>query len=155
MHAAVSPFELLQKSFCMKVTAPNNLLILVTLICLPMLLVPRTPSIISTASNVVFWTFFRAKTCRVVCHAYCFSYGRTNMARENHIRFDFWDDSTLANQEAGKTIEKPLKELPWNQQCVSIAEHQHWTTNLVRPQLLQCILQCKALLNSKLESKHC
>ena len=35
---------------------------------------------------------------------------------KNHIPFDFWDDSTLANQRAGKTIEKPLKELPWNQQ---------------------------------------
>ena len=35
---------------------------------------------------------------------------------KNHIPFDFWDDSTLANQGAGKTIEKPLKELPWNQQ---------------------------------------
>ena len=34
---------------------------------------------------------------------------------KNHIPFDFWD-STLANQGAGKTIEKPLKELPWNQQ---------------------------------------
>ena len=28
---------------------------------------------------------------------------------------NFEDDSTLANQGAGKTIEKPLKELPWNQ----------------------------------------
>ena len=35
---------------------------------------------------------------------------------KNHIPFDFSDDSTLANQAAGKTIEKPLKELPWNQQ---------------------------------------
>ena len=26
------------------------------------------------------------------------------------------DDSTLANQGAGKTIEKPLKDLRWNQQ---------------------------------------
>ena len=33
---------------------------------------------------------------------------------ENHIPFDFWDDSTLANQGTGKTIEKPLKELPLN-----------------------------------------
>ena len=41
------------------------------------------PSIISTASNVVFWTCFRAKTCCVVCHAYCFCYGGTNMARKN------------------------------------------------------------------------
>ena len=37
---------------------------------------------------------------------------------KNHIPFDFLDDSTLANhdQGAGKTIEKPLKELPWDQQ---------------------------------------
>ena len=35
---------------------------------------------------------------------------------KNHIPFDFWDDSTSANQRAGKTIKKPLKELPWNQQ---------------------------------------
>ena len=38
---------------------------------------------------------------------------------KNHIPFDFWDDSTLANQRAGKTIEKPLKDLPWNQQLRS------------------------------------
>ena len=35
---------------------------------------------------------------------------------KNQVRFDFWDDSTLANQKTGKIIEKPLKELPWNQQ---------------------------------------
>ena len=40
------------------------------------------PRIISTASNVVFWTFFRPKTCRVVCNAHCFFYGRANMARK-------------------------------------------------------------------------
>ena len=33
--------------------------------------------------NVVFWTFFLAKTCCVVCHAYCLCYGGTNMARKN------------------------------------------------------------------------
>ena len=39
------------------------------------------------------------------------------MARKNvYIPFNFSDDSTLANQGAGKTIEKPLQELPWNQQ---------------------------------------
>ena len=45
------------------------------------------PRIISAASNVVFWTFFRAKTCLVICNPYCFFYGRTNMAHlvwENH-----------------------------------------------------------------------
>ena len=45
------------------------------------------------------WNKYRAKKCL-----------------RNHIPFNFWDDSTLANQGAGKTIEKPLKELPWNQQ---------------------------------------
>ena len=29
------------------------------------------------------------------------------------------DDSILTNQGAGKTIEKPLKDLPWNQQKYS------------------------------------
>ena len=47
---------------------------------------------------------------------------------ENHIPVDFWDDSTLANQGAGKTIEKPLKELPWNQQCNNFeCELKHFT----------------------------
>ena len=41
------------------------------------------PRIISAASNVVFWTFFHAKICRVVGNAHCFFYGRTNMARKN------------------------------------------------------------------------
>ena len=27
---------------------------------------------------------------------------------KNHVRFDFWDDSTLVNQKTGKTIEKPF-----------------------------------------------
>ena len=40
---------------------------------------------------------------------------------KNHIRFDFWDDSSLVNQKTGKTTEKPLKELLWNQQiCMEI-----------------------------------
>ena len=38
---------------------------------------------------------------------------------KSRIPFDFWDDSTSANQGAGKTIEKPFKELPWNQQFSS------------------------------------
>ena len=38
---------------------------------------------------------------------------------KNQIPFDFCDNSTLANQGAGKTIEKLLKELPWNQQSPS------------------------------------
>ena len=105
----------------------------------------RGPSIISVASNLVFWTFFRAKTCCVVCHAYCFCYGGTNMARkmsENHIPFDFWDDSTLANQGAGKTIEKPLKELPWNQwwifHCDTFLLPSMFATLIWSPKLGSC-----------------
>ena len=37
--------------------------------------------IISAASNLVFWTFFRAKTCCVVCHSYSFCY-RAKIWRE-------------------------------------------------------------------------
>ena len=63
------------------------------------------PSIISAASNVVFWTFLRAKTCCVVCHTCCFCYGGTDMARKMVWKTTFhltWDDSTLTNQGAGK-----------------------------------------------------
>ena len=42
---------------------------------------------------------------------------------KNHIPFGFWDDSNLANQGAGKTIEKPLKELPRNQQVLDKRYH--------------------------------
>ena len=38
------------------------------------------------------------------------------MSEKPHFIRRFRDDSTLANQGAGKTIEKALKELPWNQQ---------------------------------------
>ena len=42
-------------------------------------------------------------------------YGAKKMSGKPHsIRLD----STLANQGAGKTIEKPLKELRWNQPIV-------------------------------------
>ena len=39
--------------------------------------------IISAVSNLVFWTFFRVKTCGIVCHSYCFCYSATNMALKN------------------------------------------------------------------------
>ena len=40
-----------------------------------------------------------------------YKYG-TKKCPRNHFRFDFWNDSTLANQKTEKkTIEKPLKEL--------------------------------------------
>ena len=104
------------------------------------------PRISWAASNLVFWTFFCAKTCCVVCHAYCFCYG-TNMVRKNvrkHIPFDFWDDSTLANQGAGKTIENHLKELPWNQQHMELQSKgyefhfQNWTFGLCTFPFVYC-----------------
>ena len=56
---------------------------------------------------------------------------REKMSEKPHS-FDFRDDSTLANQGAGKTIEKPLKDLPWNQTrrkartaLYSIDKHQY------------------------------
>ena len=53
--------------------------------------------IISAASDLVFWTFLRAKTCCVVCHSYCFCYSATNMARKMSkklcsIRLLRWSD---------------------------------------------------------------
>ena len=76
-------------------------------------------TIISAALNLVFWTFFLAKTCCIVCQSSCFftvqQIWREKMSRKPHsIRLLRW--STIANQKTGKTIEKPLKELPWNQQ---------------------------------------
>ena len=76
--------------------------------------------IISAASNLVFWTnFSRQNLLRslslvsfVLQH---YKYGAKKCPK-NHIRFHFWDVSTSANQKTGKTIEKSLKELPWNQQ---------------------------------------
>ena len=63
--------------------------------------------IISAASNLVFWTFFRAKACCVVCHSYCFCYSASSMARKkmskNHIRFDF------SQSENRQTMEKPWR----------------------------------------------
>ena len=62
-------------------------------------------NIISAASNVVFWTFFRAKTCCVVCHAYCFCYGGTNMAGRNVWKTTF--HSTFAFE--GTSMEPTTK----------------------------------------------
>ena len=58
-------------------------------------------SLLRSLSRLLFlvqWNKYGAKKCK-----------------KNHIPFDFWDDSILANQEAGNQ-KKPLKELPWNQQ---------------------------------------
>ena len=43
------------------------------------------------------------------------------MVRKNVQKTMF--DSTLANQKTGKTVEEPLKELPWNQQIVFLDLH--------------------------------
>ena len=79
--------------------------------------------IISAASNLVFWTLFRTKTCCVVCHSYCFCYSAINMARKmpkkpSSIRLLRWFD--FSQSENRKTIDKPLKEIQWNQQLVHL-----------------------------------
>ena len=38
-------------------------------------------------------------------------------------------DSTLANQKTGKTIGKPLKELPWNQQ-INLMFHYYFNVGI-------------------------
>ena len=48
---------------------------------------------------------------------------------KSHIRFDVWDDSTLANQKTGKTIEKPLKELLWNQRYFERSKNENSYTD--------------------------
>ena len=78
------------------------------------------PSIISAASDVWFSEHFSCQNLLRSLSRLLFllrwnKYGAKKCLK-NHIPFDFWDDSTSANQEAGKTIEKPLNELPWNQQ---------------------------------------
>ena len=50
---------------------------------------------------------------------------------KSHIPFDFRDDSISANSGAGKTVEKPLNELPWNQQF-----SQGYTMQFVWPTVL-------------------
>ena len=47
------------------------------------LLVPRTEHHLSSFKCSCLNIFWRPKTCCVVCHAYCFCYGGTNMARKN------------------------------------------------------------------------
>ena len=79
----------------------------------PDLLVPRFKNHLSSF-ELGFLNIFRVKTCCVVCYSYCFCYSATKMARRNvqkkHVRFDF------SQSENRKTIEKPSKGLPWNQQ---------------------------------------
>ena len=47
------------------------------------LLVPQTEHHLSSFNCGFLNIFYRAKICCVVCHAYCFCYGGTNMARKN------------------------------------------------------------------------
>ena len=95
------------------------------------LLVPWTKNHLSSF-KCGFLNIFSRQTCCVVCQGYCFYYGGTNMARKNvwktTFHSTFWGDSTLANQGAGKTIEKPLKELPWNQQ---VPEPRIWEKSVL------------------------
>ena len=75
------------------------------------------PRIISAASNVVFWTFFHAKTCCVVCHAYNVSstveqIWRRKMTEKPHsIRLLRWFN--FSQSGSGKNNRKAFKELPW------------------------------------------
>ena len=55
---------------------------------LPGLLVPRTEHHLSSF-KCGFLNIFRAKTCCVVCHAYCFGYGGTNMAQKKRLKTTF------------------------------------------------------------------
>ena len=86
------------------------------------LLVPRTEHHLSSL-KYGFLNISRANICCILCHAYCFYYTVEQIwhkkCLKSHIPFNFLDDSTLANQGAGKTIEKPLEELPSNQQVLS------------------------------------
>ena len=64
-----------------------------------------------------------------------------------HVRFEFWDDSTLVNQKTGKTIEKPLKELPWNQQ--KCQQHKH-SQLLYCSDLVGCLAHNRYIWQSRL-----
>ena len=48
--------------------------------------------------------------------------------KTQHIPFDCCDDSTLTSQGAGKTVEKPLKGLPWNHQN----QETIWTSGMIK-----------------------
>ena len=76
------------------------------------------PRIISAASNLVFWTFFRAKTCCLVCHSYCVCYSATNMARKKprSIQLLRWFDISQSENRKNnsKTFERASVE-PTNQ----------------------------------------
>ena len=75
---------------------------------------------ISAASNLVFRTFFRNKTCCVVCHSYCFCYSATNMARTNVQNTTF--DSTsekhsrkMLSRDQIKKLASVKSVIPWEQ----------------------------------------
>ena len=66
-----------------------------------------------------FLNIFSHQNFCVVCHSYCFYYSATIMAQKmskkpRSIRLLRWFD--FSQPENRKTIEKPLKGLPWNQE---------------------------------------
>ena len=91
------------------------------IIAVNLLLVPRTVHYLTSFKCGFLNIFSRQNLPRSLSHLLFLprwnKCGAKNCLK-NHIPFDFWDDSTLASQEAGKTIEKPLKELLWSQQLV-------------------------------------
>ena len=84
------------------------------------LLIPRIKNHLSSFELGFLNIFLRQNLLRSLSLVFFllqrYKYGAKKCPK-NHVRFDFWDDSTLANQKTGKTIENPLKELQRNQQC--------------------------------------
>ena len=78
-----------------------------------MLLIPRIKNHLSSLELGFLNNFSRQNLFRslslVLFLLQRYKYGAKNVQKTTF-------DSTLANQSTGKTIEKPLKELPWNQQ---------------------------------------
>ena len=53
--------------------------------------------------------FFASSLSLVLFLSQRYKYG-AKKCPENHVRFNFWDDSTSANQKTGKTMKNPLME---------------------------------------------
>ena len=110
------------------------------------------PRIISAASECRFLNIFSRQNLLRCLSRLLFllrwnKYGAKKCLK-NHIPFDFWNDSTSANQGAGKTLEKPLKELSWNQQLVIIYQRLYQPMHFYYF-LNGCQLQCVLLLTCR------
>ena len=81
------------------------------------LLVPRIKNHLSSFELGFLNIFSRQNLLRslslILFLFQCYKYGAKKCPKNTF-------DSTLANQKTGKTIKKPLKELPWNQQCIDL-----------------------------------